>query len=87
MPDAFIWYHANETLEPALLDWLKEVEEKADVEGKLYLRKEADKTTFMECYNDVTSSTIKRIEKLAMAYPAFEEIERRCESFIRVDNY
>jgi len=85
MPDAFIWYHADEKLEPALTEWLAEVKEKADVQGKLYLRKEGDKTTFMESYSDVTSSTIKRIEKLAATHPTFEAIERRCESFIRID--
>jgi len=85
MPDAFIWYHADEKLESALIDWLDEVQEQADVQGKLFIRKDGDKTTFMETYSDVTSATIARIEKLAAAYPAFEGLERRCESFIRIE--
>ena len=86
MPDAFIWYHAEEKLESELMQWIDEVQEKADVQGKLYVRKESDKTTFMESYSDVTSSTIKRIEKMACENPLFANIERRCESFMRIDN-
>ncbi len=86
MPDAFIWYHAEEKLESELMQWVDEVQKKADVQGKLYVRKENDTTTtFMESYSDVTSSTIKRIEKMASENPLFADIERRCESFVRID--
>jgi len=84
MPDAFIWYHADDTLETELLHWLDEVESKADVRGKLFIRKADNQTTFMESYSDVTSATIKRIEKLAASNPVFQAIERRCESFIQI---
>ena len=86
MPDAFIWYHANENQEPALVDWLVKVEEQADVRGKLFIRKEKDKTTFMETYTDVSSATINRIEKLASTQPLFATIHRQCESFVEVSN-
>ncbi len=86
MPDAFIWYHANENIEPELLDWLAQVEEKADVRGKLFIRKEDDKTTFMETYTNVSRATINRIEKMAASQPIFNDIHRQCESFVEVSN-
>jgi len=84
MPDAFIWYHANEKQEPELLNWLDQVEQQAGVRGKLFIRKADDKTTFMETYADVSSATISRIEKLAAKYVLFDTIERRCESFVAI---
>ncbi|GAV20984.1 hypothetical protein MMIC_P1962 [Mariprofundus micogutta] len=85
MPDAFIWYHAHEKLESELMSWLDEIEDKAGVRGKLFVRKDDGKTTFMESYSDVTTSTITRIEKHAAQHPVFTNIERRCESFMRID--
>jgi len=84
MPDAFIWYQADDTQEAALLTWLDDVEAGAGVRGKLYMRKQDDKTTFMEAYTDVSMATIKRIEKLAKKQPVFENTSRRCESFIEI---
>ncbi len=86
MPDTFIWYHADENMEPALIKWLEQVEEKADVRGKLFIRKEKDKTTFMETYTNVSRPTINRIEKLASTQAVFEGIHRQCESFVEVSN-
>lgn len=84
MPDAFIWYHADQHLEPDLQQWMETVEEHAGVKGNLYVRIEADKTTFMERYADVSRATIDRIESLAAARPLFKQINRRCESFIQI---
>jgi len=84
MPDAFIWYHADEKMEPALLEWMDTVQEKADVRGNLYIRKQDDKTTFMETYRDVSSATIKRIESMADKHAIFDRVERRCESFVEI---
>ena len=84
MPDAFIWYHASEKLEPELLHWLDEVEDQAGVRGKLLVRKDKNTSTFMETYADVSSATITRIEKMATHEPLFDNIERRCESFIEI---
>jgi len=88
MPDAFIWYHADDKQEPDLMNWLDEVEQQAGVRGKLYIRKASektdDKTTFMESYCDVSSATIKRIEKLAAQQSLFKDIDRRCESFVAI---
>jgi len=84
MPDAFIWYHADEQREPELLDWLDAVEQQAGVRGKLLIRKADDNTTFMETYADVSSATIRRIEKLADQQALFKDIDRRCESFVEI---
>ncbi|OIO73527.1 MAG: hypothetical protein AUJ57_04195 [Zetaproteobacteria bacterium CG1_02_53_45] len=84
MPDAFIWYHADDKLEAELMAWLDEAEAKAGVRGKLFIRKENEQTTFMETYSDVTSATIERIEKLAAETPLFANISRRCESFFEI---
>jgi len=84
MPDAFIWYHADANKEPELLHWLELVHQQADVRGNLFIRNDEQKTTFMETYNDVSSATIKRIEKLAATYSLFEDIHRQCESFIKI---
>ncbi len=82
MPDAFIWYHADEKHEANLINWLSTVEQQAGVQGKLFVRKENN--TFMETYSDVSQATIDRIEKLAASTPLFESIERRCESFVEI---
>jgi len=85
MPDAFIWYHADEKLESKLMEWIDEAEEHAGVRGSLLVRKENEQTTFMETYSDVSSATITRIEALAAKNPLFKNLTRRCESFQRVD--
>jgi hypothetical protein len=88
MPDAFIWYEMDEKLEPALLNWMQQVEAEADIRGAFYIRKQDDgRATFMESYYQITTATINRIERLAAKQALFENIERRCESFIRIDPY
>ncbi|MDQ6981715.1 MAG: DUF4936 family protein [Mariprofundus sp.] len=84
MPDAFIWYHADEKDESKLINWLATVEQQAGVQGKLFVRKADNNTTFMEIYSDVSQATIDRIEKLAASTPLFEAIERRCENFVEI---
>jgi len=86
MPDAFIWYHADKNMEPDLQHWIDAVEDEAGVRGKLYIRTHQDETTFMESYSDVSRATIDRIEKLAASSPVFQDIERRCESFIQISS-
>jgi len=87
MPDAFIWYETDEKLEPALLQWMQLVEAEADVKGAFYVRKQdAGRATFMESYSHVTTATINRIERLAAQHELFKNIDRRCESFVRIDS-
>jgi hypothetical protein len=86
MPDAFIWYETDEKMEPALLDWMGKVEAEADVKGAFYIRKQENgRATFMEAYKQVTTATVNRVERLAAKQVLFKNIERRCESFIRID--
>jgi len=86
MPDAFIWYETDETLEPSLLEWMQLVEAEADIRGGFYIRKQGDgRATFMEAYCQITTATIDRIERLAAKQALFKNIDRRCESFIRID--
>jgi len=86
MPDAFIWYEADEKLEPDLMQWMQHVEAEADIKGAFYIRKQDDeRATFMEVYNQITTATVNRIERLAAKQVLFENIERRCESFIKID--
>ena len=86
MPDAFIWYEADEKLEPKLLEWMQQIEAEAGIRGAFYIRKQDDgHATFMEAYNQITTATINRIERLAAKQALFKNIDRRCESFIRID--
>jgi len=88
MPDVFIWYHADEQREDALLNWLDLVHDQADVRGKLFIRKDSDgdqsKTTFMETYNNISTASINRIEKLASNQNLFNDIHRQCERFVEI---
>ncbi|MDX8405023.1 MAG: hypothetical protein R8K50_02615, partial [Mariprofundus sp.] len=88
MPDAFIWYHAEQAAQPALVAWLQMVETNTGIRGKLFMRHQHDKTTFMESYADVSTETMARIEKLAAQQAVFAGINRRCESFtpVRIDD-
>jgi len=84
MPDAFIWYHAADDQEPALQAWMETVEQQADIRGRLLIRRQDEKITFMEHYADVSTPTIDRIERLAAKQPLFESITRCCEAFIDI---
>ncbi|MDQ6992954.1 MAG: hypothetical protein Q9M31_05720 [Mariprofundus sp.] len=84
MPDAFIWYHGDESLETELLHWMVTVEQQVGVHGKLYRRKKGDTTTFMEAYRDVSSAAIQRIEKMALHQAVFANVNRCCESFMEI---
>lgn len=81
MASAFIWYQTDSGREPELTAWLEEVKEITSIEGKLYIRNQNDKTTFMESYADLSQAMIERIEKLAAKQAVFADIERHCESF------
>lgn len=86
MPDAFIWYETDEKMEPALLEWMQLVEAEADIKGAFYIRKQENgHATFMEAYKQVTTATVNRIERLAAKQKIFKSIDRRCESFVRID--
>ena len=88
MPDtqsAFIWYHTDNLNMAEMKEWLKLVKEQTGAKCKLYVRRKDGKTTFMETYANISEGTTIAIEGLAAAHPLFQGIDRRCESFLRID--
>ena len=85
-PSAFIWYHAESQQEKMFQSWIDEVHHRLGIQGKLYKRLQNEKTTFMEVFEHVDSATIKQIEQLATQQHCFKGIERRCESFERIES-
>jgi len=84
MPDAFIWYRASDGIKTKLMHWLDEVHAQTNVRGKLFVRNDQHATTFMETYANISSATTQHIEQLAANNPLFENIDRRCESFVEI---
>lgn len=89
MPEAsaFVWYHAEASLQPELLDWLEQVESHLGVRGQLFVRLTPEKTTFMELYDSVESATLVQIEALASRQPWIGRLQspRRAECFNKVE--
>ena len=88
----FIWYHAPESLEADLRNWLADVEEKLGVKGELFLREEKDSkgrmsVTFMETYRNVNEDFITQLEALASHQSWRNELlsPRQCEAFNRIE--
>ncbi|MBL1352500.1 MAG: hypothetical protein COA61_004050 [Zetaproteobacteria bacterium] len=84
MPDVFVWYHADAHQERKFQQWLTMLENKISCTGKLYKRKQDEKTTFMEVFEHIDSATMKKIEQLATQQDCFQGIHRQCESFERI---
>ncbi len=85
---AFIWYHADMKMQESVLAWQQtEVAEKLAVSGRLLIREQAGKTTFMEIYEHVEWPLVERIEQMANQASCFAGIERRCEFFTEVSPY
>jgi len=86
MPSAFIWYHADALLAAQLSDWVHEISKKTGLEGRLLMRDEDGKTTFMEIYPDAGAAAIAGIEKIAATRDWFTQLEspRRAEIFSEI---
>ncbi|GMQ99827.1 MAG: hypothetical protein BMS9Abin18_0654 [Zetaproteobacteria bacterium] len=84
MPDLFVWYHADATLESELKTWLQSVQSELGVQGSLYIRKHETQTTFMEVFPHIESATVARIKAQANKTSCFDNIRRSCESFEKV---
>jgi len=84
MPDLFVWYHADATLESELKTWLQSVQSELGVQGSLYIRKNETQTTFMEVFPHIESATVARIEALANKTSCFNDVRRSCEFFEKV---
>ncbi|HXH72303.1 MAG TPA: DUF4936 family protein [Mariprofundaceae bacterium] len=89
MPEAsaFIWYHAEASLQSQLLGWLQQVESRFGVRGQLFVRHAPEKTTFMELYDSVESATLVQIEALAARQPWIDRMQspRHAECFNKVE--
>jgi len=82
---AFIWYHAEAEQEEQFIQWLQHIQETLHIQGELYKRLQNEKTTFMELFACVDSAAINHIEHLATQHDCFHGIQRRCESFERIN--
>ncbi|MBN4082504.1 hypothetical protein JYT13_01710 [Mariprofundus ferrooxydans] len=83
---AFVWYHTSSEQEDALQTWISHIKTSLGIEGKLYKRLQNEKTTFMEVFEHIDSATIEQIELMATQQHCFNGIERRCESFERIES-
>jgi len=66
--------------------WIHELKATLGIQGKVYKRLQNEKTTFMEVFEHIDCATIKQIEQLATQQHCFNGIERRCESFERIES-
>jgi len=89
MPDklsSFIWYNADHLNMGDLKAWLELVKQQTGQSGELYVRRKDGKTTYMETYSNVSEAESSAIEHLAASHPLFDSIDRRCESFKRIES-
>jgi hypothetical protein len=82
---SFIWYNADHLDADELKAWLLLVKQQTGQSGELYVRLKEGKTTYMETYSNVSEAVSATIEDLAATCSLFTNIERRCESFRRID--
>ncbi|MDX8392355.1 MAG: DUF4936 family protein [Mariprofundaceae bacterium] len=82
-PCAFIWYHADAKLAGQLSDWVRETSDALGISGRLLIRQQTNKTTFMEIYPSIDETSIERIEKAAAAQSWFAQLTspRQAEVF------
>jgi len=84
---AFIWYHAEAELEAELQRWVRQTGHGLSIGARLMIRRQADRTTFMEIYELPADcdpdSFVMQIEQQAGRQPWFERLQspRRAELF------
>jgi len=85
---AFIWYHADAQLAEPLSDWVQKVSSELNVRGRLLVRQQNDKTTFMEIYPSVEETTVAHIEHMAAKQSWFAQLlsTRQAEVFAEVNS-
>jgi len=83
---AFIWYHADARLAGQLTDWVQEISSELDVDGRLLIRRQKNKITFMEIYATVEKETLARIEQKAAQQNWFAQLlsPRQAELFAEI---
>jgi len=82
MPDLFIWYHAPAGIEPELRQWLGRLKTQG-IHGRLFVRHEKERTTFMEMYAAADANMLAAIESQARGQAWHHALQspRRCECF------
>lgn len=82
MPELFIWYHAAAGIENELRQWLDHLKAQG-IRGRLLVRHEEGRTTFMEVYAAVDTDMLATIESQARQQTWYHALQspRRCESF------
>jgi hypothetical protein len=85
---AFIWYHADEVLSETLQTWVDQTGRLLGIPSKLMLRRQPEKTTFMEIYELAGDSKamLETIEANAAQQPWFAQLHspRRAEVFFGI---
>ncbi len=86
LPSAFIWYHADVQLSAQLSRWVQKISRDMGLEGRLLVRNEGDKTTFMEIYSGAGKTIMAEIEKRAATQSWFTRLAspRRVEIFSEI---
>ncbi|MDQ6986960.1 MAG: hypothetical protein Q9M25_04055 [Mariprofundaceae bacterium] len=87
LSSAFIWYHADARLAGQLADWVRKISSELDVDGRLLIRHQKDKTTFMENYAGAGKETVAHIEQMAVKQDWFAQLlsARQAEIFAQVN--
>jgi len=87
---AFIWYHADTQLVDVLHAWVSKMGESEGISSRLMVRRQAERTTFMEIY-EVSGSldmedVVESIERNAATQPWFTQLygPRKAEIFVEV---
>jgi len=84
---AFIWYHADSRLANALRAWVEQTGQSLGIPAKILVRRQAERTTFMEIYeaagNQNMEDMVEIIEACAAAQSWFARLQspRRAEIF------
>ena len=65
MASAFIWYHGQLKDAAIYQAWLQTALEKTGVTGRLLVRQQIEKTTFMEVYEHIDVAIIDKLVRLA----------------------
>ena len=87
---AFIWYHADTRLAHTLQAWVEQTGQSLGIPAKIMVRRQAERTTFMEIYeaagNQHMEDVVEIIEAHAAAQPWFARLQspRRAEIFSEV---
>ncbi len=84
MPELFVWYHADASMETALRRWVEGVAHQLRLTAHLYVRHTVDKTTFMEVYTDISGAQQQRLQQIVADTSLFNDIERHSEVFQRL---